>query len=256
MSYREDVANFWDEYLARWTRGEVEIPARLQDWAQAYNGRGAGAVQLQHYPDPFVGDLRGETHTPRIVMLGLNPGIGFDGLQSQGGLWANRIAAKGYSQCFERSPAEDPNGWLTECGGPSLYWSKAIRFAQRWLGDASAGVHDILNMELYPWHSRLANGAMRVPPEFAKEFVFDPISEIDAELVFAFGADWFATAARMGLSVSKEFSNEELQSPAKARWRLSVFDLTQDQKLVVSSQAGYAGPPGEARLIRMKQLLS
>src|SRR5262245_10998767 len=109
MSKREAVSQFWDDVIRAWMQLERFNSSDLDRWFKMYEGRERSAVNLMHYPDPFVGDLRGVRRTPRLVTLGLNPGVGYDELQSRTGLWARRIAeARGYSYCFGRSPAEDP----------------------------------------------------------------------------------------------------------------------------------------------------
>jgi hypothetical protein len=52
---RREVADFWDGCLSRWLAGEETLRDPLDRWFAAYSGR----LDLQSYPDPFVGDLRG-----------------------------------------------------------------------------------------------------------------------------------------------------------------------------------------------------
>lgn len=76
-SVRERVAPLWEAILADWRPGaaHLSIPP-LRRWHDSYVGRGDGAVDLAHYPDPFIGDLRGVGAEPRLGFLGLNPAIG------------------------------------------------------------------------------------------------------------------------------------------------------------------------------------
>jgi len=188
MNARERVADFWDDVLARWIDGREHLRPPLPDWLASYSGTGKGAVDLSHYPDPYVGDLRGATHDPRLVVLGLNPGKGHPPLQGQGGLWTERIAQVGYSQCFNRSPAEDPEAWIQEHGKPSPYWRNLISFGKRWTNNSDFDVHGILNCELYPWHSDAVTAPMIPPSSIIDRFIWKPCQEIDTQAVFAFGA--------------------------------------------------------------------
>jgi hypothetical protein len=79
-------------------------------------------------------------HEPRLVLLGLNPGVGYDALPGLHGTWAERIQDRGYSYCFDRSPAEDPLSWTALHGKPSAYWAKLTKFTQRWLQDQTTDV--------------------------------------------------------------------------------------------------------------------
>ena len=52
-SARERVADFWDNVLADWHPGDEHLAdAPLRRWHDSYVGRGDGAVDLDHYPDP------------------------------------------------------------------------------------------------------------------------------------------------------------------------------------------------------------
>ena len=44
MSAREEVADHWDDLLARWVSGDRAIPAELAPWFDSYSGRDAGVV--------------------------------------------------------------------------------------------------------------------------------------------------------------------------------------------------------------------
>ena len=259
MNERARIADFWDNVLDLWIRGEdVMSLDPLARWAGAYAGSGDGAVDLRHYPDPYVGDLRGETHSARLVLLGLNPGIGFDELQARDGIWAKRVTETGLSRCFARSPAADPETWLKYRGKPSRYWENAIRFGRRWLEDDRVGVHDILNLELYPWHSNRMTAAMRVPSDIVAKYVFAPIAETDVPTVFAFGVAWFEVASSLGLHLLASPTSVELGMPPSDRsnWRVGVFQLSKRQRLLVSSQSGYSGPPGANRIIALRSILA
>ena len=71
---RERVAEFWDDHVARWLAGEDLLDDGLSDWLASYDGRGEGAVDRDGMVEPFTGDLLGVVKTPRVVVLGLNPG--------------------------------------------------------------------------------------------------------------------------------------------------------------------------------------
>lgn len=196
---RRDVADFWDEQLERWCGGDRDVPPELRTWYDAYASTGKGAVDLGHYPDPYVGDLRGQGAEPRLVLLGLNPGEGYGPLQGPEGVWTRRIREQGYSRCSRRSPAEDRDEWIAHHGKPSKYWQNVERFARRWLRDDGASAADVLNLELYPWHSVGLTGAPSPPADIVKQFVLDPVQEVDVPEVLAFGKPWFAVCEQLGL---------------------------------------------------------
>lgn len=254
---RERVADFWDDVLRRWLAGDNHLVEPLPRWIKSYDGKGKGAVDLAHYPDPYVGDLRGIRAEPRVVVLGLNPGVGYTPLQGPSGLWAERIREVGYSRCFVRSPAEDLETWIRHHKTASRFWANLVRFARRWLDTPDAGVTDILNFELYPWHSYAITAPMRPPADLIDDFIWKPVQEIDTPAVFAFGAPWFEVMEELGLPRIAMFGQgaEPFPEPVAGGWKLGLFRLPSGQVVAVSSQSGYAGPPGPQRLEIMRRLV-
>ena len=259
-SARARVADFWDKVLGDWHPGEEHLAdARLRRWHDSYVGRGDGAVDLDHYPDPYIGDLRGIRREPRLVFLGLNPGVGYHDIQGDQGTWTRRIRHVGYSRCFERSPAEDPETWRALHGKESPYWRNIIRFERRWLGDETAGVGDLLNLELYPWHSKKIGGSMRPPTDLVEEFVWQPVRELLVGEVFAFGRVWFDVCRDLRMVQVGLWGPDSSPVPGaedSPDWRVGLFRLKSDQLLVVSSQPGYAGPPGAERTVALHRLVA
>lgn len=97
MSKRDEVVEFWDVEIGRWVRGEHRLQPELTRWLASYNGRGAGAVDLTVFPEPYIGPLAG-TQTPALVMLGLNPGGAAPAFQSTTGIYTDRIRQSSYGQ--------------------------------------------------------------------------------------------------------------------------------------------------------------
>ena len=247
MNARTEVADFWDEVLDGWRPGEDHLDTDpLGKWFASYQGTGPGAVDLRHYPDPYIGDLRGIHHEPELVLLGLNPGIGYDSLQGDDGLWTKRIKNESYSKCLQRSPAEDPASWQALHGKKSAYWARLINFARRWSQRQDAGVHEILNFELYPWHSPRVTGPMIPPADILDRFIWAPAQEVATPAVFAFGAPWFKICDDLDLPVVAQYGQggTPLPAPAPWHWRVCCYRLPSRQLAVVSAQQGYAGPPG------------
>lgn len=258
MNSRTRIADFWDNALSYWIEGRPLDNPDLVRWQESYNGKGIGKVDLEHYPDPIVGDIRGIKHEPRLVLLGLNPGIGYDSLQSHKGVWTQRIAQHGYTYCLDRSPAADPLSWKALHGKESTYWRNAVSFTRRWLNDSNASIHDILNFELYPWHSRGVNGKMQPPADLIQKYIWDAVSEMKMSEVFAFGKEWFKIAGDLGLERIALYGPEGNELPGKFKmphWRLGLYRVSPGQVLIVSSQSGYSGPPGEDRILVLREVL-
>jgi hypothetical protein len=246
--------------IANWLAGDREPPQQLRAWFTAYKGGGAGAIDLDCYPDPFVGDLRGIRKSPRLVLLGLNPGIGHQNLQGPDGAWSQRIKKESYSRCFQRSPPEDPIIWKENNGGKgSAYWQKLIRFTKTWLQDDYAGIEDILNFELYPWHSKKLTDTISVPPEIVSRYVIEPLRELGSREVFGFGAPWFRVVDGLPDLFRKirilEGAELNDNKNANSGWRLGVFDLGADMRFVVSAHKGSAGPRRAELIETMREVV-
>ena len=253
---RQRVSEIWDHVLAEWMEGrEVWHSPEFEDlgrWFHSYAAR----VDLQHYPDPYVGDLLGKRHEPRLVLLGLNPGVGYDNLQARGGEWAEGIRLHGYSNFHDRIPFQNPV-WTRLHGKDSPYWRNLVTFSRRWTQDAEFSPHDVLNIELYPWHSDRVEGAFRPPQDVLDRYVWEPLAELDQQVLFAFGKPWLEVCERAGLArVAWLGDHPDAQAPLPtANWNVVVFALPTGQHVVISWQAGYAGPPGPERALQLRAAL-
>lgn len=191
---RNEVADFWDDYILAWIQGEESLEKWLfaQDpsisddlmrWMNSYRGSGKGALDLSCFPDPYTGDLRGSDREPKLICLGLNPGIGYESLQGRDGLWTRRILNSSYSACADRSVPGDPCGWLQYHRKESPYWRKLLNFGKRWYGESFTHI-DLLNLELYPWHSNSLTDGLDCPGDIIQRYVLDPLAEVDCKTIF------------------------------------------------------------------------
>jgi hypothetical protein len=192
-----------------------------------------------------------------MVILGINPGIGYQELQSRDGTWAERIRRTSYSRCLNRVAFDDP-AWLLLHGRNSPYWANLMRFTRRWTNDPSVAAPQVLNLELYPWHSDSVKGAMTPPAEILDTYVWRPLAEIEVSHVFAFAAGWQHVCASLGWPLLERYGPGYTPVPGStvAGWNVAIFGMPSGQKAVVSWQGGYAGPPGLERTVALRRLLS
>lgn len=128
-SARERVTGFWDEHIAAWLAGDDPMPDPLPQWFDAFRGKGLGKVTRDGFPEPYVGDLKGIVATPRLVVLGLNPGEYEQDFQSRTGIFADEIRRLGsYSAWAATGPTyahHGPRGraatrtWKTDSPSPA-----------------------------------------------------------------------------------------------------------------------------------------
>ncbi|MDT0166660.1 hypothetical protein Q9R32_13955, partial [Actinotalea sp. AC32] len=224
---RQRVSDEWDRVLAEWSGESYVFPPDLERWRQTYAGKGAGAVDLTCFPDPYVGDLRGvRQEVPRLVVLGLNPGVGQVALQGVHGAWTKAIKAEGYSCCTQRAPFGNAD-WLAVNGKPSTYWQRLVSFARRWVGDDAMDVDELLNMELYPFHSSKVTAKITPPPDVLLRYVWEPLGEMPGIDVFAFGAPWRDACDSMGMPLIAGYGGDgaaHLADATRGEWRVRLYE--------------------------------
>ncbi len=252
--HRRWVADFWDEVVQSWLDGQNPMPDPLSEWYGGYQGRGLGKATRDGFPEPYLTDLRGVVHEPRVVLLGLNPGRYLPDLQARNRAFADEIRGAGsYSAWVLTCPyVRDP--WQSRYG-VNIYQSARLNFTRRWLDDPAATHLDFAIFELYPWHSARVTAPIRPAPGIIDRFVWQPIAEIGVDEVWAFGRPWQAVAERLGLSQVRHLGRAGEPFSAVNSRTVLVYRLPSGQRLIVSWQSGYAGPPGRADVDTLRTLL-
>ncbi|MFT4220512.1 MAG: hypothetical protein QM611_08355 [Microbacterium sp.] len=238
MSALVALVEFWDREIERWVGGDRAIPPRLQRWFESYSGKGHGEVRLDVFPEPYTGRLV-DNHAP-VVMLGLNPGAAVPSFQAPGGVFFEQLKTMSYSEWAATVPYASKE-WESFAGRNRFYQNR-FAFARRLLDDPRWPASDGVYFELYPYHSSGVTAAMSPPGDVLREFVLDPIGELDTQHVFAFGKPWFWVPDRIGLRAGRDLNVEWSTAGRQAR----IYPLPSGQDLIVMAQPGYAGPPGAA----------
>lgn len=183
MGARSEVVDFWDHEVARWADGDHSLTPELLEWKDTYQGNGHGAVDLSVFPEPYGGVLNGET--PKLIMLGLNPGAAQPEFQSMDGFFTQQIRDSSYSEWAATVPYASEEWEAAK--GVNVYLRNRVSFARRLHSDSGIDASQLLFMELYPFHSTRVTSAMNPPAHLLERFVFAPLAEIDVEHIFAFG---------------------------------------------------------------------
>jgi hypothetical protein len=249
----EEVADFWDAHTARWLDGDDELRSPLDRWFAGYAGRGTGAVDREAFAEPYCGDLRG---SPRLVILGLNPGDASLEFQGRHGIFADQIRRLGsYSAWAARHPYLG-DAW-TRGKGPNRFWRARLKFARTWLQDPDLEAQDLLGLELYPWHSKGVTSAMRPPDDVLGAFVWRPLAELPVTDIFAFGAEWSRALQRLGMTPIDHLGRggRTWGSSVPSRTVL-VYAAPSKQRLIVAWHSGSAGPPRSDETERLRDALS
>lgn len=238
----------WDECVAAWLDGRPELSDALERWYRSYSG----AVSAEAMPEPWIGSFR----RPRLAMLGLNPGqadLDFQGIR---GRFADEIRRLG---SFSRWAGTDPYGseaWEKR-NGVNVYRRARLRFAQRWTQDETVAGRDLLIVELYPWHSKRVTATMKPPADVLDTYVWGPLAETDLPLIFAFGARWAKICDNLNLVPEHRWGpgGKAFESEVPSR-TVVIYQVSARQRVVVCWQQGYAGPPGEQGVERLREIVA
>jgi hypothetical protein len=253
MSAGERVAGMWDDVIGGWLAGQDPMPEPLPSWYRGFQGRGAGEVTRDAFAEPWVGPMLGE---PRCVVLGLNPGRAVIEFHGRSGLFADEMRSMtGFTEWAATAPySRDP--W-TKVHGPNRYRERREAFARRFYDDPGIASEHCLAMELFPWHSTRVTGPMSAPRHVLEAMVWAPLAEFDVREVFAFGRPWERVAEDAGftLEAHRGAGGTPMGSDVASRTVL-IYRMPSGQRLVVSWQSGYAGPPGEVDTTRLRELLT
>lgn len=243
-----DYVARWDQIIAGFLDGGLSVPPDLARWFAAYDGKGAGAVMLRAFHEPWVGPF--DAVTCRGVMLGLNPGIAHLGFQGRDGIFAKEIRQLGsYSAWAATWPyLRDP--WEAKIG-PNKFPRSRLRFLRQWLDDDRLSESAMVTVEMYPWHSKSVTAKLAVDPAVAREWVLEPVRALDAP-VFAFGAPWFELLTKVGLTrtLTLGVGGTRYGSTVPSR-TVAVFE-NDGLRVIAEKHAGSAGPPraSEVELLR------
>lgn len=195
-------------------------------------------MRIDVFPEPYTGRLLG--NVAPVFMLGLNPGAAVRAFQASGGVFFEQRKTMPYSEWATTVPYAT-KAWESFAGRNRFYQNR-FAFARRLLREPNWPTSDRVFFELYPYHSSGVTAAMTPPGDAIREFVLDPISELNTQHVFAFGKPWFGVPARIGLPPGRELPVSWATPSREAR----VYSLPSGQDLIVMAQNGYAGPPGAA----------
>jgi hypothetical protein len=124
------------------------------------------------------------------------------------------------------------------------------------LRDPVASYGDLLMFELYPWHSTSITGKMRCPPDIVDQFIWQPLSELPIDPLFAFGRPWESVANALNLPLvdALGLGGRRYGSQASSR-AVRVFALPSGQRLVIEWHQGGAGPPQSTEVDRLRDAL-
>ena len=254
LGARAHVAEVWDNVVDGFLAGDRHLSDDLQVWASAYRGQGAGKVEWDALPEPYLGPL---DRRPSAVFLALNPGESSPKMQSATGVLADEIGRMGSYRAWAASWPYLRDIWVKNMGRNRHHTSR-LTFMRRWWDRPGLKADDMLSFELFPWHSARLTAPIRPDPRVIREFVFAPIEELDAPPIFAFGADWFSMLEdHLCLPVRARLGVGGHPYPTQVADRaVVVFSLPSGAPVIAVKQGGYAGPPSAPETVLLQEGLA
>lgn len=252
------VREFWDDVIARYLNGDFPLDGPLGEWFDSYRGTGMGAVEVDVMPEPYLGDLDATDH--KMVFLGLNPGCPRPRAQSRTGTYAGEIRRLGsyaaWAATWPYLRPEDVAEW-----GRNRFHASRFAFMRNWYDDGGLEHAHMLNWELYPWHSRKVMGSrMRPPSAVIREFVWQPVGDLGAPWVFAFGKEWFEKLDELGLRgvAHLGYGGDPYPTVTKpgAKRNVKVWEGPGGSHVVAMSTSAAAVPPSKVEATILKEELA
>ena len=254
----ERVMQLWDEVTVDFLAGRsTTIRERLEGWYRSYTR--LSDVQPEAFCEPYLGDL---TRRPKMVLLAYNPGEVMPEFQVRrpegDGRYVTELIDEygSYSRWAASWPylREPWRSYMRDVLKRRVdHHLLRLRFMQRWFEDPTLGQSHRVDFEVYPWHSTVFNAnAFHPDPTIIRDFVLDPVAELEPEWVFAFGRWWVDTLPTLGAEVVARLGHggDTYVGTAKdkAKRTILVALLHNGVKVVAEGHSGGAGPPGEREL--------
>lgn len=248
----ERVSAVWDEAVQDFLEGKPShARGELGGWLASYRRR--GDVQLEGFPEPFLGPL---DRTPKMAFLALNPGEvqpSWQHLEFEGrpGTFVDELRAAGsYTKWAAEWSYLAPawQGYIAKRRGPNHHGER-FDFMRNWYGDSQLTPQDRVDFELYPWHShRFAYTSLDLPAclPYVRRFVWEPLTELEAPVTFAFGAWWWKNLEALGVQIVARLGHGgehpfDLGYKADAKQSVVVGRLPHGGVVIAEKHGG--GPP-------------
>jgi hypothetical protein len=259
------LSQLWDEVTEDFMRGKpTNVRPALCSYFNSY--RRPKEVQLDGFCEPFLGCL---DRKPKMVFLSLNPGAlqpAWQALKHEGrpGTFVSEIRRAGsYTRwAAEWSYLKEPwQSYIAARHGANHHLVR-FQFMKAWFGDDRLTPQDRVDFELYPWHSRTFNGrALNLEAALLREFIWDPLRELEAPLVFAFGHWWWKHLSQLGVEVIARLGDEVgrpvgLGYRSGARQGIVIGRLPHGGLVVAEKHSGPPpGPPALSKVPLFRQLI-
>lgn len=250
---RVALSQLWDEEIGLWLSGVREVSEELRPWFNAYQGNGPGEVNLEAFPEPFLGDLFAR---PMAVFLALNPGPVAVDFQYADGIFVKELRKASYSGWAAKWRYLDRE--RPRVDGGLKFHGKRLNFLRRWYSDEGLDRRAMLAFELYPWHSEKLNAPFRWSEgarSLVKRYVWDPIGASGAQWIFGVGAGFQKVFESLGLEILGVLGEGGEPVPFNKKRRVAVARPNMGVIALAMNNFNQAAPPNAEDTITLRRAL-
>lgn len=262
----ERVSEIWDNVTNDFLAGKpTNVRPPLDRYSATY--RKQEDVQLDGFCEPFLGPL---DRQPRMAFLSLNPGERIAEWQQlewdngRGGIFVNELREAGsYTKWAAQWSYLQPHwqSYIKTRPGANHHWDRFV-FMREWCGDDSLVEQDRVDFELYPWHShQFHKPSFRADLGLIRQFVLEPLIELEPPVTFAFGAWWWKHLDDLGIEVVARLGDGgerpfEIGYKPGSKQGVTVGTLPHGGVIVAEKHGGPAPqPPIPAKVPAFKKLI-
>ena len=250
------VSAIWDEVTQDFLAGKpTNTKPPLDKYCATY--RRQEEIQLDGFCEPFLGRL---DRQPKMAFLSLNPGEMLPAWQKldwndgRGGVFVNELREAGsYTKWAARWSYLQPHwqAFIKTRRGSNHHWDR-FTFMREWYEDQSLSEEDRIDFELYPWHShRFHKPSFRADLGLIRQFVLEPLLELEPAVTFAFGAWWWKNLDALEIEVVGRLGDGgdrpfEIGYKAGSRQGVTIGRLPHGGIIIAEKHGGPAPQPPTA----------
>lgn len=242
-----DYIKMWDNYFVESINDKSYIPKDivLREYYDSYKAKGKNTIKQEKYmPEPFLGDFKNAS----VAIINKNPGGVLPWQNWESGEVALKMRETSLTKDLEAPYSEWAKDFVyfkTNDGGGDFFRNR-LKY-MNYILEENYIADNLLNIELYPWHSSQFDNKKFDNDEFNfKEFVLDPLMDTNINFVFLLRKYVSDVAERCGLKfklIDHTWNSSTLQVKI-SEYEGKVFIATEN------FIKGYPGNPEDKKYLK------
>lgn len=243
----KEYKKLWEDYFINAIKKDIYIPENpvLRKYYDSYHSTTKGTDRLNEYiPEPYLGNFE----TAEIAQINLNPGPPIDFQNWVDGYEVNEIRnyiLRGTEDTYERWAKKFIYMDYERNNKGTKFVKNRVKYFQNVLSRDDITKDDLLNIELYAWHSN-KYGKLENEKEIFREFILEPLMDTSIKYIFLLRNGVLDMAERVGIPLQKidcEWHTDKL-TVKMCKWKDRYFIGTKN------NVPGYPGKAEDQKLVR------